>query len=50
MIFRHIDGTSADAVFSDCKNYRYRLTVQNDNSSGSETVCVVMQKPQRRKR
>ena len=45
MIFRHIDGTSADAVFSDCKNYRYRLTVQNDNSSGSETVCVIMQNP-----
>ena len=43
--FPHIDNTSVDAIFSDCKKYRYRLTIQNDNSSGSETVCVVMQNP-----
>ena len=43
--FKHIEGTSANAIFSDCKKYRYRLTVQNDNSSGSETVCVIMQNP-----
>ena len=43
--FKHIDGSSADAIFSDCKKYRYRLTVQDDNSSGSETVCVIMQNP-----
>ena len=45
MNFKHIDGTSATAVFSDCKKYRYRLTIQNHNSSGSETVCVIMQNP-----
>ena len=45
MIFRHIEGASVDAVFSNCKKYRYKLTIQNDNSSGSETVCVVMQNP-----
>ena len=45
MIFRHIHGTSTTAVFSDCKKYRYRLTIQNHNSSGSETVCVIMQNP-----
>ncbi len=45
MIFQHIEGTSADAIFSSCNKYRYKLTIQNDNSSGSETVCVIMQNP-----
>lgn len=45
MIFRHIEGITADAVFSNCKQYRYKLTIQSDNSSGSETVCVIMQNP-----
>ena len=45
MIFRHIEGVSVDAVFSNCKKYRYKLTIQNNNSSGSETVCVIMQNP-----
>lgn len=45
MIFKHIEGVSVDAVFSNCKKYRYKLTIENDNSSGSETVCVVMQNP-----
>ena len=34
--YEHIEGTTVDAVFSNCKKYRYKLTVQNDNSSGSE--------------
>ena len=45
MTFKHIKGTSVDAVFSNCNNYRYKLTIQRDNSSGSKTVCVIMQNP-----
>lgn len=45
MIFRHIEGVSVDAVFANCKKYRYKLSIQDDDSSGSETVCVIMQNP-----
>lgn len=45
MIFRHIEGVSVDAVFSNCRKYRYKLSIQNDNSSGAETVCAIMQNP-----
>ena len=45
MLFKHIKGMSVDAVFSNCNNYRYKLTVQNNNSPGSKMVCIIMQNP-----
>lgn len=45
MTFKHIKGMSVDAVFSNCNNYRYKLTIQKGNSPGSKTVCVIMQNP-----
>ena len=45
MIYRHIPSASAEAVFSECGNFRYKLTIESDISNGNQTVCVVMQNP-----
>lgn len=45
MIFRHIPGISAEAVFSECGKFRYKLIIENTVSDGDKTVCAVMQNP-----
>ncbi|OOE65981.1 hypothetical protein BZG20_11390 [Salinivibrio sp. IB868] len=45
MIFRHIDGVVAEAIFSPCERFRYRLTVERSNSPSGKVVCVIMQNP-----
>ena len=45
MKFNHIEGVTAKAEFSSCKKYRYRLVVNDDDSKGNKTVCVIMQNP-----
>lgn len=45
MKFKHIDGVIAEAVFSDCGKYRYRLTIKSLKNNGNKTVCVIMQNP-----
>lgn len=45
MSFSHIEGVSAEAVFSKCGKYRYKLNIENTISSGYKSVCVVMQNP-----
>ena len=45
MIFRHIEGVSAEAVFSEGGKFRYKLTIENTIGNGDKTVCVVMQNP-----
>lgn len=47
MIYRHIEQVSANVLFSNCKNYRYRLDISLNEQSDSDTkiVCAVMQNP-----
>lgn len=47
MIYRHIDVVKANAIFSECKSYRYRLDISliNPNESDTKTVCAIMQNP-----
>lgn len=45
MIFKHIDGVVAEAVFSPCERFRYRLTVDRSSSASGKVVCVIMQNP-----
>lgn len=45
MIFKHIEGVRAEAIFSDCGKYRYKLTIDNLKTNGNKIVCVIMQNP-----
>ena len=47
MIYRHIKQVSAQALFSNCKKYRYRLDISLNEPTDSNTkiVCAVMQNP-----
>jgi len=47
MIYRHIDKVQAQATFSDCTKYRYRLDISLKVATDSDTkiVCAVMQNP-----
>lgn len=47
MVYRHIEQVNANALFSDCKKFRYRLDISLDKPRDSDTkiVCAVMQNP-----
>jgi hypothetical protein len=45
VIFKHIDNDSANAEFSLCGKYRYRLTIKKNEATGDKNLCVVMQNP-----
>lgn len=45
MIFKHIDGVVAEAKFSPCRRFRYRLTIDKLESPMESAVCVIMQNP-----
>ncbi|MDP8034089.1 DUF1643 domain-containing protein [Pasteurella atlantica] len=43
--FYHIKGVTVTANFSNCKNYRYRLSIKKNDVLGTKKVCVIMQNP-----
>jgi len=45
MVFKHINGVVAEAQFSPCGHYRYRLTIDREDSTGEHVVSVIMQNP-----
>lgn len=47
MIYRHIDGVEANATFSECMKFRYRLDVALKTAieGKTKTVCAIMQNP-----
>jgi hypothetical protein len=45
MAYQHIENVAAEALFSDCGHYRYRLTLRHGTRTGGKTVCVIMQNP-----
>ncbi|MCP9340480.1 DUF1643 domain-containing protein [Stutzerimonas xanthomarina] len=45
MVFKHINGVVAEAQFSPCGRYRYRLTIDREDSMGDRSVSVIMQNP-----
>ena len=46
MVFKHINGVVAEAQFSPCGRYRYRLTIDREDSTGDHSsVSVIMQNP-----
>lgn len=47
MIYRHIDGVEANATFSECMQFRYRLDVALKTAieGKTKTVCAIMQNP-----
>lgn len=45
MIYRHIPGVKVKALFSDCKKFRYQLTIEDTRKRNGDNVCVIMQNP-----
>ena len=45
MIYRHIPGVKVKALFSDCKKFRYQLTIEDTSKRNGDSVCVIMQNP-----
>ena len=45
MIYRHIPGVKVKALFSDCKKFRYQLTIEDTSKINGDGVCVIMQNP-----
>ena len=45
MIYRHIPGVKVKALFSDCKKFRYKLTIEDTSKRNGDSVCVIMQNP-----
>ncbi|NNK21591.1 MAG: DUF1643 domain-containing protein [Flavobacteriaceae bacterium] len=45
MTYRHLPQIKAKAAFSDCRRFRYLLTLKNLRRKTGKTVCVIMQNP-----
>lgn len=45
MIYRHIPGVKVKALFSECKKFRYQLTIENTTKTKGDSLCVIMQNP-----
>ena len=45
MIHKHIPDVLVKAKFSDCKKFRYQLTIENTSKTSGNTLCVIMQNP-----
>jgi len=45
MIYRHIPGVKVKALFSDCKKFRYQLTIEDTSKRNGDSICVIMQNP-----
>lgn len=45
MIYRHIPGVQVKAQFSNCKKFRYQLTIENTTKTNGDSLCVIMQNP-----
>lgn len=45
MIYRHIPGVKVKAQYSECKKFRYQLTIKNTLKENGATLCVIMQNP-----
>ncbi|WP_297695157.1 DUF1643 domain-containing protein [uncultured Eudoraea sp.] len=45
MIHKHIPGVKVKAKFSDCKKFRYQLTIENITKTKGDSLCVIMQNP-----
>ncbi len=45
MIYKHIPYVFVQAKFSDCKKFRYQLTIENTAKTNGSSLCIVMQNP-----
>ena len=45
MIYKHIPDVLVKSKFSDCKKFRYQLTIENTAKTSGNTLCVIMQNP-----
>ncbi|MEZ2416123.1 DUF1643 domain-containing protein [Muriicola sp. E247] len=45
MTYRHLPHIEVKGVFSDCRQFRYLLTLKNLHRKPGKTVCVIMQNP-----
>ena len=45
MIYKHIQDVLVKAKFSDCKKFRYQLTILKRTKTNGDTLCVIMQNP-----
>ncbi len=45
MIYKHIPEVLVKAEFSNCKKFRYQLTIENTTKTNGNTLCVIMQNP-----
>ncbi|MBT8180147.1 MAG: DUF1643 domain-containing protein [Eudoraea sp.] len=45
MIYKHIPGVKVKDKFSDCKKFRYHLTIENITKTKGDSLCVIMQNP-----
>lgn len=43
--YKHLEGLTTKAVFSDCGKYRYLLEIKKDTKETGRHVCVVMLNP-----
>ena len=45
MIYKHLPGVLVKAKFSNCKKFRYQLTIKNTTKTSGNSLCVIMQNP-----
>jgi hypothetical protein len=45
MIYKHIPEVHVRAEFSNCKKFRYQLTIENTKRTKGDSLCVIMQNP-----
>lgn len=45
MIYKHIPEVFVKAKFSNCKKFRYQLTIENTAKTSGNNLCVIMQNP-----
>jgi len=45
VIYKHIPDVRVKAKFSDCKKFRYQLTIENKLIENGTALCVLMQNP-----
>ena len=41
----HIQDVEVEAFFSECRSFRYKLSITKSKARGSKTICVIMQNP-----
>ncbi len=45
MNYKHIENVEVQAIFSQCKKYRYGLIIKSKDKHKTKTLCAIMQNP-----